>query len=187
METPRDRASRSAVTGRSAPRRKHRRSVSAKVRAMITAVKKTTPFSPNAMVNARDRHVIEPFPGVPGVSAHGDGERVGARDRVRAQHLLAIADMPPNAGISQQARRQRPAAHGKQQNDEDQVGDGGSKKSKPRRWMELYRKQCRSQRCSNPRCVRTQPDMLPDSAKSMGSKSGTSTGSRETIPGSESS
>ena len=49
------------------------------------------------------------------------------------QHLLAIANMPPNAGIPQQPRRQRPAAHGKQQNDENQIGDGGSKKSKPRR------------------------------------------------------
>src|ERR1700730_4696025 len=46
MEAPRERASRTTPASRSAPRRRLKRSVNAKVMAMTTAVKKTTPFSP---------------------------------------------------------------------------------------------------------------------------------------------
>ena len=40
--------------------------------------------------------------------------------------------MPANTGIPQKAGRQRAAAHGHQQNDEDHISRGGGKKLKPR-------------------------------------------------------
>ncbi len=60
---------------------------------------------PHPMMSAGDHQVIEPFPGIPGLSNHGDGERIRARNGVGAQHVLAIADMPPDSGIAQQTRR----------------------------------------------------------------------------------
>ena len=47
VDAPRDRASRITAIGKLAPRRRLKRNVRAKVAAIMTAVNKTTPFSPN--------------------------------------------------------------------------------------------------------------------------------------------
>ncbi len=47
---------------------------------------------------------------------------IGPGDRVRVQHQFAIANVPSDAGIAQQARSENPAGHGHQQDDENQIG-----------------------------------------------------------------
>ncbi len=92
------------ATGKSAPRRRLNRRVNAKVAAIITAVRKDHSVEAKPLMDARDHDVVEPFPGIPGLPAHRGRERIGPRDRMGAEHQIAIADVPSDAGIAQQAR-----------------------------------------------------------------------------------
>ncbi len=88
---------------------------------------------------------------------------VRPRNGVRAQHLLAIANMPANAGISQQTGREHTAAHATSRMMKIRSATMGQEIETTRgAWS--YRNRLRSARSSNPKCVRTQPDILAEFA-----------------------
>ena len=88
-------------------------------------------------MDTRNHDVVQPFPGIPGLPAHGRGKGIGPGNRMGVQHQFAIADVPSDAGVAQQAQSENPAGHGSKQNDENQISDGGNEKSKPSRSRRL--------------------------------------------------
>src|SRR5579863_2898189 len=83
------------------------------------------------MMRGSDQHIEKPLPRVPALPAHNRGERIRTGDGMALEYQLSVSDMPPDAGVVEQARRNGSAAQGKQRRQENQIGRRREQKSPP--------------------------------------------------------
>src|SRR5215469_16653024 len=70
-------------------------------------------------MDAGDDGIVEPLPGVPWAAGHGVGKVVGLWDRAGGEHVLAVADVPPDVGIGEQPLSQQAIGRAKQADKEN--------------------------------------------------------------------